>query len=268
MPRDQFGAGGEVDAVEARPPYRRGGDPHVHLTGARLAEHGDQRALGGPADDSVVDHHEPAAGDGVPERVQLQLDAPLPDGLAGLDEGPAHVGVLDQPLAEGDAAGLGEADRRGRPRFGHRDDHVGVRGMLGGEPPADRDPGGVHPPAGDRGVRAGQVDVLEQAPARLRRGERPGPYPAPVDADQLARLDLADEPGPHDVQRGRLAGHHPAGVQAAEHERPEAVRVPRRVQRLLVHEDQRVRPLGQRQDGRRRGLDCAGQGGRPCLPPG
>jgi len=94
--------------------------------------------------------------------------------------------------------------------------------MLDGELPADRDPGGVHPPAGDRGVRPRQVDVLEQASARLRRSEDPGPHPSPVDADELAGLDLAHEPGPHDVQRGRLAGHHPAGVQAAEHERPEA----------------------------------------------
>ena len=46
----------------------------------------------------VVDDDEPLAGDDVPQRVQLEPDAELPDRLAGLDEGAADVGVLDQPL--------------------------------------------------------------------------------------------------------------------------------------------------------------------------
>ena len=56
--------------------------------------------------------------------------------------------------------------------------------------------------------------------------------------DQLTRLDLADERGADDVQRRRLARHHPAPRHPAEHERPEALRVAGRIERLLVHEDQ------------------------------
>ena len=55
---DQLGAGGEVDAVEARPLHRRRGDPDVHLEGAGLAEHPDLRALGVAAHDRVVDDDE------------------------------------------------------------------------------------------------------------------------------------------------------------------------------------------------------------------
>ena len=101
---DQLGAAGEVDAVEAGPLHRRRGDPHVHLEGAGLAQHPDQRALGVAADDRVVDHDQPLAADDVAQRVELEPDAQLPDGLARLDERAADVGVLDQPQAVGDAA--------------------------------------------------------------------------------------------------------------------------------------------------------------------
>src|SRR5205085_5310304 len=50
---DQLGAGCEVDAVEARPAHRRAGDADVHLDGAGLAQHPDQRALGVAAHDGI-----------------------------------------------------------------------------------------------------------------------------------------------------------------------------------------------------------------------
>ena len=86
-------------------------------------------------------------------------------------------------------------------------------------------------------------------------GEPPGPHPVLVDRDQLTGLDLADHRGADDVQRGGLAGHDPAAGQPAEHQRPETLRIPCRVQGPLVHEDQRVRAADQRQRGQRRFLD-------------
>ena len=86
------------------------------------------------------------------------------------------------------------------------------------------------------------------------------PHPALVDGNQLARLDLPDDRCPHDVQRGGLAGHHPAAVEPAEHKRPEALRVTRRVEGVLVHEDQRVRAPDQRQRGQGGFLDPAALG--------
>ena len=139
-----------------------------------LAQHGHDGALRVAADDRVVDHDDPLARDDVPERVQLQPDAALPDRLARLDEGPADVGVLDQALPVRDAAGLGVADRGRRAGLRHRDDQVGLGRVLRGQPPADLDPGGLDTAAGDRGVRAGQVDVLEQAALGLRRRRRCG----------------------------------------------------------------------------------------------
>ena len=83
----------------------------MHLGRAGLAQHPDQGPLGVAADDRVVDDDQPLAADDVAQRVELEPDAELADGLARLDEGAADVGVLDQALAVGDAGLLGVADR-------------------------------------------------------------------------------------------------------------------------------------------------------------
>ena len=134
--------------------------------------------------------------------------------------------------------GLRVADRRRRPDSGHGDDEVGVHRVLRGEPAAHLDPGGVHGAAGDRGVGPGEVDVLEDAPRGLRGREREGAQAGGVDGDQLAGLDLADDGGADDVERGGLAGDDPAALEPAEHERTDAARVAGRVERVLVHEDE------------------------------
>src|SRR5436190_13577242 len=52
---DQLGAGRGVDAIEARGDGGWAGDAEVHLAGAGLADHADNLAAGGAADDGVVD---------------------------------------------------------------------------------------------------------------------------------------------------------------------------------------------------------------------
>src|SRR4029078_10289979 len=96
-----------VIAVESGHRPRRAADPDVDLGGAGLAEHPDLGPLRVAPDDRVVDDDEPLAADHVVERVELEPDAQLAQGLAGLDEGPADVGVLDEALAERDARLLG-----------------------------------------------------------------------------------------------------------------------------------------------------------------
>ena len=59
-----------------------------------------------------------------------------------------------------------------------------------------------------------------------------------VDGDHLAGLDLADEGGTDDVEGRGLGGDHPAALEAAEHERPDALRVAGGVERVLVHPDE------------------------------
>ena len=106
------------------------------------------------------------------------------------------------------------------------------------------DAGRVDAAPGDRGVGAGQVDVLEQAAlGRRRRRSGSAADAVLVDGDQLARLDLADEAGADDVERGGLARDDPAALEPAEHQRAHAVRVAGGVQGVLVHEDEAERAL-------------------------
>ena len=126
-----------------------------------------------------------------------------------------------------------------------------------------------------QGVGAGEVDELEEAALGRGLGEAAGAQAVLVDGDHLARLDLADVGGADDVEGRGLAGHHPAALQAAEDERPDALGVAGGVQRGLVHPDEGVgagelgqqlgRPLLQRgvgvvgeQRGHQRGVVGAG----------
>ena len=111
-----------------------------------------------------------------------------------------------------------------------------------------------------RAVRPGQIDVLEDAALGRGVGEARRAHAVGVDRQQFARLDLADERGADDVERGGLGGHHPAAVQPAE--RPAAARRGGRgrVQRVLVHEDQAERAAQRRQQLQRRLLQ-GGVGG-------
>ena len=151
--------------------------------------------------------------------------------------------------------GLGVADRGRGAGLRHRDDQVGLDRVLLGQPAADLDAGGVHAAAGDRGVGAGQVDVLEDAALGLGGGEALAAQAVLVDRDELARLDLADEGGADDVQRRGLAGDHPAALEPAEHQRAHALRVAGGVEGVLVHEHEAERAAQLRQHLHRGGLD-------------
>jgi hypothetical protein len=79
-----------------------------------------------------------------------------------------------------------------------------------------------------------------------------------VDPDQLSRLDVADRHGADDVEPARLRCHAEARGQLADAERPDAVRVPRRVHAALVHHHEAEGALELRQHVERRGLEAAG----------
>ena len=180
------------------------------------------------------------------EGVELEPDAQLAQGLAGLDERAPDVGVLDEALAERDAALLGVPGRRGRAGLGHGHHQVGLDRELAGQLAAHLDPRLVDAAAADGGVGAGEVDVLEDAALGLGLGEAVGAQAVLVDDEQLAGLDLADDAGADGGQGGVLAGDDPAAVEAAEDQRPDALRVAGGVQGLLVHPDERERAAQQR----------------------
>ena len=236
----------------------------MHLEGAGLAEHPDLRPLGVAAHDRVVDDDDPLAADHVLEGVELEPDAELAQGLAGLDERAADVGVLHEALAERDAALLGVPRRGRRARLGHGHHQVGLDGELAGQPAAHLDARLVDAAAADRGVGAGEVDVLEHAALRLRRREQVGAQAVLVDDQQLAGLDLADDARADRGERRALAGHHPAAVEPPEDQRPDALRVAGGVQRVLVDPDQRERARAAWGARRARAARARCRGGAPA----
>src|SRR5699024_3046606 len=124
-----------------------------------LPQHPHHGTLGVAAHDRVVDDHQALALDHLAQRVELQTDAQLADGLAGLDEGPADVGVLDHPLPVGDAGLLGVSDGGRGAGLRCGDHQVRVDRVLPGQAPAHLPAGFVDAAAGDAGVGAGEVDV-------------------------------------------------------------------------------------------------------------
>ena len=74
----------------------------MDLTCSGLAHHSHECTLGVASNDRVIDHDNALAGKNFAQRIELETDAKLADGLRRLDEGAPDVGVLDQALAERD----------------------------------------------------------------------------------------------------------------------------------------------------------------------
>src|SRR3989442_5132761 len=96
---DELLARRRVDPVVAGPLDRWGRDAHVHLARPGAADHLHDLAARGPAHDGVVHHHDAAALEHLPHRVELHLHAEVADALLWLDEGSAPVvGADEAPL--------------------------------------------------------------------------------------------------------------------------------------------------------------------------
>ncbi len=145
-------------------------------------------AGGVAAHDRVVDDDQALAGDHLGERVELQPQPVLAQLLAGLDEGPRDVAVLDEAVVLREPAGAREAARGRVAGVGHGDHEVGLDGRL---PPQDL----AHAPARDlqraavhARVGPGEVDVLEHA-------ERPARAAHHLAALDPASLSVTISPG-------------------------------------------------------------------------
>ena len=126
-------------------------------------------------------------------------------------------------------------------RDGH--DHVGVDRGLTRQRLTHALPGRVHALAVEHRVGTREVDELEEAELRVGLGVALRVHARRVDDEHLARLDLAHEVRADDVERGGLAGEHPPAFDAAEHERPEPVRVAHADEVRFVHHHEREATL-------------------------
>ena len=142
-------------------------------------------------------------------------------------------------MGEGDAGFAGIAHGGRVAGFGNRNDQVRALGrVFAGQAAANVHAGGVDGTALDIAIRAGQVDVLEDAAVALGRREVHGTDASLIDGDELAGLDLADELSAADIERTGLGGHHPALGQAAEDQRAHTVRVARGIHGVTIGKGQ------------------------------
>ena len=161
----------------------------------RLAEERDDARGGRAPHDAVVHHHNALPAEHFRQGVELVAHAELAEPLVRLDERPAHIAVLDEPIAERDSGLLRVADGGGVGRLRHRDDDVSIHRMG----PCERHPHtrsrGMREGAVQYRVRASEVDVLEDAVRLARIGHLrwDAPQAGAADDDGLTRLDVAHE---------------------------------------------------------------------------
>src|SRR5438034_2485794 len=206
-----------IDAVVARPLDRRRRDPHVHLARPGAPDHPHDLPARGAAHDGVVDDHHAPVLEHLPHRVELHLDAKVPDPLLRLDERPADVVVSDQAHLIRRPGFFRVPECRARAGVGYGDDDVRRHRILARELAPQRLAYGVDVATPQDRVRAREVDVLEHAMEPIARRERPDRPGAGIRDDQdFARLDVALTLGFHEVEGARLGGDDPGVAQASQ----------------------------------------------------
>src|SRR2546427_3946143 len=161
--RNQLGPPGRIDAVEARRDGWWTADPHMHLAGARAANHAHDLAAGCTAHDRIVHEHNALAFEDTPDGIQFHPDAEVADRLLRLDERPPDIMISNQAHAHRHAALFGEADGGTHARIGNRHDDVGIHRSFPGKPPSEVGSDFIDAFAEDIAVGPREIDVLEDA---------------------------------------------------------------------------------------------------------
>ena len=208
----------------------------MHFLRASFAEHTHEGTLSVTANNGVVNDDEALTGNHGLQRVQLQADTELADSLRGLNEGSAHVGVLDQAVTVGDAGLFGVTNSSRNTGFGGGHDQVSFNSVFAGELTAHFYAGFVDATAGDGGVRACEVDVLEDATGGLSFCETLGTQTVLVNGDEFAGLHFTHEGRADNIKCRGFGCDNPAALQATEYEGAYTLRVACGVESVLIHE--------------------------------
>ena len=171
----------------------------------------------------IVEQDDALAFENAPDRVQLDPDVEMPDGLLRLDEGAADVVIADQPHLHRQAGFLRESDRRADARVRDGHDDIGA-GRLPRAPACGRARYGPRSRCGRRRscraarnrrartrsarAAAGGNGLIERRPPSLITSTSPGSTSRTyVRANQVERTGLgADDPGVARADRAQAAG--------------------------------------------------------------
>ena len=232
-----------IDAEEARILDWRRADTELDLLGACVPQKVNDDAARRAADDGVIDQYDAFPFDIHADRVQLHADSAFTLFLPRLDEGTAHVLILEQPFYEGDAGSSGIA--KSSDIAGVRDAHddVSVETAFFPELPAHIEASLINVLSIHDGVRAGKIDVFKRADAMLMSIDRAvhgGTDAIVIDGNDFTRKDVTDEFGIDGIQRRRLRSQDPARFGLAEDERAIAEGIAAAIERLIRAGDDRI----------------------------
>ena len=143
----------------------------MDLPGACFPEKTHQAPARSATDQRIVDDDDSTSLDELGDRVVLDPNPEVPPCLSRMYERPSDVMIPDERQLERKPGLFAEAEGRGVGRIRHGKHAIGVRRVLPGELPAERPSGAVHAAAPYAGVRACEVDQLEQT-RRRRLGDR------------------------------------------------------------------------------------------------
>ena len=108
--------------------------------------------------------------------------------------------------------------------------------MLTSELAAHFNAGFVDATTGDGGVRASEVNVLEDATGGLSFCETLGTQTVLINGDELAGLHFTHEGRTDNIKCRGFGGDNPATLQTTEHEGAYTLRIACSVEGVLIHE--------------------------------
>ncbi len=156
---------------------------------------------GGAANNAVIHHHQPLAAEHAGERIELQLDAQVPDALVGFNKRSPYIAVSDQSLANRDAGLLGVTDAGAGCRIRYTHHEVGFHRVFLCQPRAHCLPRWREQPAVYYAIGAGKINILEDAQCLSTTPAGITFNTICVDFNDFTRLNLTDKAGT-DVVKG------------------------------------------------------------------
>ena len=176
----------------------------------------------------------------------LEFDAKIANVVGRFDEGAPDIVVADDAEFERHAAFHSVAHGCGNAGIGDGDDDIRIDVAFARELGADAFAGLVDGHAFEHGIRAGEIDVFEDAEACGVGAEGfHAVHAAMIDDDDFAGIHVPHEFGTDDVQRAGFADEHPgricAGqVDAAENQGAHAKGVSHADQGFVGQGDERI----------------------------
>ena len=221
---DQFGFIINIRTEMTGVGKRGGGDAHMDLGGAGVAQHFYGAGRGGAADDGIVYYHQTLAADISFEGIELQTHSVVALSLGREDEAAANVAVFGKTGSQRNAAFKSIACGGVQSAVGHAADHVRFHGKFPCQLAAHVEVCLVDAEMINLRVAAGEINILKEAESGAVLFQNNGGFHRAIgfDDDHFARFDIPLKLKIGAVQCAGFAGYGYTMVAAAQAQRAHA----------------------------------------------